>query len=115
MKKRKDKKKKFPADKEFDFGMCEFKCINCNHQFEVPWKEIFELQEMTHGFVSYDYMNNDYITCPKCYENANEEYCDNWSQHFDSEEKTEDNKKTISSEKFYNGCVIEIDDDSIPF
>jgi len=108
MKKRKNKKKKSPADKEFDFGICEFKCINCNHQFEVPWKEIFELQEMTHGFVSYDYINNDYIACPKCYENANEDY-------FDSADKPKDNKNTVSSEKFYNVCFSEIDDDSIPF
>ena len=115
MNKRKNKKNKFSADKEFDFGICEFKCINCNHQFEVPLKEIFELQEITHGFVSYDYMNNDYIACPKCYANANEEYCDSCSQHFDSVGKPEDNEHTILSEKFYNGCVIEIDDDSIPF
>jgi DNA-directed RNA polymerase subunit RPC12/RpoP len=111
----KSKNKKSPTNKEIDFGICEFKCINCNHQFEVPWKEIFELQEITHGFVSYDYMNNDYIACPKCYANATKEYCASCSQNFDSVGKPKDNAHTTSSEELYNGCVIEIDDDSIPF
>jgi len=91
MKKRKNKKNKSLADNEFNFGICEFKCINCKHEFEVSWTDIFEIQEMTHGFVSYDYMDNDYIACPKCYENA------------------------ISSERFCNNYVLEINDDSIPF
>lgn len=55
-----------------DLGNREFCCPRCSHRFEVPWVEIFELQEMTHGFVGFE-TQNEYISCPKCGANANPE------------------------------------------
>jgi transcription elongation factor Elf1 len=114
MKKRKNKKKKSHVDNQFDFGVREFTCIKCGHEFEVSWREIFELQEMTHGFVG-EFLNNEYIACPKCYENANDEYCGNLAQDLDSIDNHKNSEKNISSGNLYNNCVLEIDDDSIPF
>lgn len=113
MKKHKNKKKKSHVDTEFDFGVREFTCIKCGHEFEVSWREIFELQEMTHGFVG-EFLNNEYIACPECSENANDEYCGNL-QDFESIDNHKNTEKRISSGNLYNNCALEIDDDSIPF
>lgn len=53
-----------------DLGSADFDCPQCGHRFEVPWLEIFELQEMTHGFVGFE-LQNEYIACPKCSAHAN--------------------------------------------
>lgn len=37
----------------FDLGSAEFDCRSCGHNFAVPWSVIFDLQEMTHGFVGF--------------------------------------------------------------
>ncbi|MBZ9624067.1 hypothetical protein G9F71_014540 [Clostridium sp. FP2] len=114
MKKRKNKKKKSHVDNEFDFGVREFTCIKCGHEFQVSWREIFDLQEMTHGFVG-DFLNNEYIACPMCYENANDEYCDNCTHTFHDIDNHKDNENNISSKNLYNDCILELDNDSIPF
>ena len=64
------KKKNSTVEKEL--GSCSFYCKNCDIEFEIDWSDIFELQEMTHGYVGYD-LNNLYISCPKCGEYINEE------------------------------------------
>lgn len=56
-----------------DYGNAEFHCPFCGHYFEVPWMDIFDLQECTHGFVGW-HLNDVYIACPKCDKNANTEY-----------------------------------------
>lgn len=66
----KNKKKKKKIDYEKEFGYRSFYCKPCDVEFEVSWTDIFELQEMTHGYVGYE--NNDvYIACPKCGEIVN--------------------------------------------
>lgn len=66
------RKRKRPKHEVPDLGSAEFECPKCGHCFEVPWLEIFELQEMTHGFVGFE-IQNEYIACRKCGANANRE------------------------------------------
>ena len=66
-------KKKKKIDYEKEFGNSTFYYKPCDQEFDVSWMAIFELQEMTHGYVGYD--NNDvYIACPKCGEIVNFDY-----------------------------------------
>lgn len=53
-----------------DLGTAAFRCPDCGTEFEVPWLDIFDLQETTHGFVGF-YISEEYIACPECGENAN--------------------------------------------
>ncbi len=40
-------------------------CHYCGSIFEIEWKVIFEIQEMTHGYVGFEY--GDYhVICPSC-------------------------------------------------
>ena len=71
--KRKKKTKKTQHNSNEDFGSREFYCANCNVTFEVNWIDIFSLQEITHGYVGFE-IQNEYIACPKCGRNANDEY-----------------------------------------
>lgn len=64
------KEKKLKLKEEF--GSASFHCKNCQCDFEVSWIEIFDIQEMTHGFVEFE-IHEEYIACPKCGENKNEE------------------------------------------
>ncbi len=70
MAKSKGRKKKKKQSMEDEFGYATFFCVDCNIEFDVSWYEIFELQEMTHGYVSFN-LWDEYIACPKCGENAN--------------------------------------------
>ena len=59
------KGKKKNATPEDDFGTREILCQHCGLTFEVEWKEIFEIQELTHGYVGYEF--GDYsVICPGC-------------------------------------------------
>lgn len=64
------RRKKKKQSMEDEFGYATFFCDDCKIEFDVSWIEIFELQEMTHGYVSYN-LFDEYIACPKCGENAN--------------------------------------------
>ncbi|MFD1738067.1 hypothetical protein ACFSCX_16145 [Bacillus salitolerans] len=48
-----------------DFGTTTFICKSCQHEFEVEWEIIWEIQEYTHGYVGYD-TTDVYMDCPKC-------------------------------------------------
>ncbi|MBM7649269.1 hypothetical protein JOC78_002222 [Bacillus ectoiniformans] len=61
---RKQRKKK---QKKEDFGTCSFYCKPCQYEFEVEWETIWELQELTHGFVGF-HTEDSFISCPKCHE-----------------------------------------------
>ena len=66
----KNRKKKKKIDYEKEFGNRTLYCKPCDMEFDISWMAIFELQEMTHGYVGYG--NNDvYIACPKCGEIVN--------------------------------------------
>lgn len=67
----KKKRRKIKRRNE-DLGTCAFHCKQCDIEFEVDWMDIFSLQEGTHGFVGFD-LYEEYIPCPKCGENANEQ------------------------------------------
>ena len=66
--KEKNLKKKNSVEQEL--GSCSFYCDKCEKEFEVNWLDIFELQEMTHGYSGY-HLNDVYISCLKCGEIAN--------------------------------------------
>lgn len=66
------KKRKRREPKVPDLGSADFECPSCRHSFSMPWLEIFELQEMTHGFVGFE-LQNEYVACPKCGANSNRE------------------------------------------
>jgi predicted RNA-binding Zn-ribbon protein involved in translation (DUF1610 family) len=83
-KKRKRSKQEVP-----DLGSATFECPQCGHPFEVPWLQIFDLQEMTHGFVGFE-LQNDYIACPKCGANANRESLCPYGEALEDDEDDED-------------------------
>lgn len=58
------RKKKTDKPRE-DFGTCTFYCKACDYAFEMEWETIFEIQEMTHGYIGY-HLNDVFINCPKC-------------------------------------------------
>ncbi|WNS75151.1 hypothetical protein RRV45_20090 [Bacillus sp. DTU_2020_1000418_1_SI_GHA_SEK_038] len=62
-KKRKTKHKKRKQTE--DFGTCSFYCKPCNYTFEIAWQTIWDIQEMTHGYVGF-HTTDTYISCPKC-------------------------------------------------
>ncbi|MDR7002624.1 hypothetical protein [Neobacillus niacini] len=48
-----------------DFGSVEIHCSKCNHRFEIPWETIWDIQEITHGYVGY-HLYGTYTSCEKC-------------------------------------------------
>lgn len=62
MGKRKPKRNK---NKKEDFGTCEFHCKHCSHTFEIEWETIWDIQEVTHGYVGF-HTTDTFISCPKC-------------------------------------------------
>lgn len=96
---KKRRKKKNKATKEIvDFGRCELYCKACDYKFEIDWETIFEIQEMTHGYVGY-HLNDVFINCPKCDEII-------------SEDSNDDPLLETNNEK---QSKISIDDDDLPF
>ncbi|QNF29958.1 hypothetical protein [Metabacillus elymi] len=57
------------------FGTSSFHCKLCAINFEVSWLDIFSIQDVTHGFVGFQ-LQDEYISCPKCGGNANEDSAD---------------------------------------
>ncbi|MBI0580894.1 hypothetical protein IEC97_26555 [Neobacillus cucumis] len=67
------KKKEKPKHKQKeDFGSVKIHCSKCNYRFEVPWETIWDIQELTHGYVGF-HLNSTYISCEKCGEICTEE------------------------------------------
>jgi predicted nucleic-acid-binding Zn-ribbon protein len=66
------KKKKSKQTKKEDYGSMEFYCKKCDYTFEVEWELIWEIQELTHGYVGY-HLYDTYISCPKCDEIVSDE------------------------------------------
>jgi hypothetical protein len=57
---------------ELDLGSKELRCAHCGHQFEVAWRDIFDLQEITHGPVGYEFDDFEH-PCPRCGEGTSDE------------------------------------------
>lgn len=55
-----------------NFGSAEFYCSNCDYYFEVAWETIWDIQELTHGYVGFHIFETD-ISCEKCNKSINEE------------------------------------------
>ncbi|MDQ1147397.1 hypothetical protein QE429_004224 [Bacillus sp. SORGH_AS 510] len=69
------KKRKNKTTKESEhLGACVLYCKKCDYEFEMEWVTIFDIQEVTHGYVGM-HLNDVYISCPKCKEIISEE-CD---------------------------------------
>lgn len=46
-----------------------FYCKRCNKTFDREWETIWDMQELTHGYVGY-HLYDIYICCPDCGELA---------------------------------------------
>ncbi|OAS85343.1 hypothetical protein [Metabacillus litoralis] len=75
MSKKRKKKNGRKQNKVVDFGTCSFHCKLCAINFEVSWQDIFSIQDATHGFLGLQ-LQDEYISCPKCGGNANEDSAD---------------------------------------
>lgn len=58
-------KNKHKKKKTEDFGTCSFYCKPCDYTFEIEWQTIWDIQEMTHGYVGF-HTTDTFISCPKC-------------------------------------------------
>lgn len=58
---------KHKPSKRLDLGTKECRCAHCGHTFERAWSDIFDMQEMTHGFVGYEHDEYDDVWCPQCH------------------------------------------------
>jgi formylmethanofuran dehydrogenase subunit E len=68
-----NKKRKNKTTKESEhLGACVLYCKKCDYEFEMDWVTIFDIQEVTHGYVDM-HLNDLYISCPKCDEIISEE------------------------------------------
>lgn len=62
-------KKKKQEEGQEDFGSVIFYCKRCNKTFDMEWETIWDMQELTHGYVGY-HLYDTYICCPDCGELA---------------------------------------------